>query len=114
MSGMAATDKISISIGRSELRDAKRVASRLGLSLSTFITDAVRDRLAEQARTEAAAAVLAGFLPEDRATPEEMAELLQLWAAPPSAPRAKSPKPGKAPQRASRARTVTGKPRARR
>jgi hypothetical protein len=42
MPAMAATDKISISIGRSELRDAKRVASRLGLSLSTFITDAVR------------------------------------------------------------------------
>jgi hypothetical protein len=111
---MAATDKISISIGRSELRDAKRVASRLGLSLSTFITDAVRDRLAEQARREAAAAVLAGFPPEDRATPNEMAELLQRWAAPTAAPRTKSPTPGKAPQRASRSGTVNRKPRARR
>ena len=35
---MAGTEKVSISIGRDELRGAKRLASRLRLSLSMVIT----------------------------------------------------------------------------
>ena len=47
---MAGTEKVSISIGRDELRGAKRLASRLRLSLSMVITDAVRLRLEEEQR----------------------------------------------------------------
>jgi hypothetical protein len=76
---MATTEKVSVTIGRTELAHAKRVASRLGLSLSTFITEAVRNRVEEQARREAALAVLATFGPEDRASPAEMRALLEQW-----------------------------------
>jgi len=76
---MATTDKVSVSIGREELRNAKRLASRLGLNLSTFITDAVRRRIADQKRQDAAHAVLSTFAPEDRASPDEMRELLARW-----------------------------------
>ena len=79
---MSVTEKVSITIARRELRDAKRLASRLGVSLSSFISDAVRGRVAEQGRREAAQAVLARFPLEDRATPEETTALLQRWAAP--------------------------------
>jgi hypothetical protein len=78
---MSVTDKVSITIARRELRDAKRLASRLGLSLSAFISDAVRERVAEQERREAGQAVLASFPPEDRATPAETAALLERWSA---------------------------------
>jgi hypothetical protein len=60
---MATTDKVSVSIGRAELRHAKRLASRLGLNLSTFITDAVRRRIADQECQDAAHAVLSTFAP---------------------------------------------------
>jgi hypothetical protein len=39
----------------------------------------VRQRILEQQRREAAQAVLATFDAEDRASPEEMAELLSRW-----------------------------------
>jgi hypothetical protein len=81
---MAATEKISVTIGRRELGHAKQLASRLGISLSGFITDAVRDRVREQQRREAARQVLKSFAPEDRASPAEAAALLEHWAAPPS------------------------------
>ena len=80
---MASTDKISVSMGREELRDARRLASRLGLTLSTFITDAVRRRIAEQARREEGLAFVATFAREERATPEEMRELLARWGISP-------------------------------
>jgi hypothetical protein len=76
---MGATEKISVIIGRDELARAKQLASKLGLSLSTFITDAVRERVAEQGRKEAARSVLATFGAEDRATEDEMSELLTRW-----------------------------------
>jgi hypothetical protein len=79
---MATTEKISVTLGREELRGAKRLASRLGLSLSTFITDAVRRRIEEQARQEAGLEVLATFDSEDRASPSEMKALLALWTKP--------------------------------
>ena len=78
---MAATEKISVTIGRTELGHAKRLAEHLGLSLSGFITDAVRERIQEQARRDAALEVLATFAPEDRASPAEAAALLERWAA---------------------------------
>ena len=88
---MSATEKISVTIGRAELGQAKRLASRLGVSLSGFITDAVRERVRDQARREAALEVLAGFAPHDRATPAETRALLEQWAAP-TAP-ARKPRP---------------------
>jgi hypothetical protein len=78
---MTATEKVSVTIGREELRDAKRIAARLGLSLSTFVTAAVRRQVEEQARRDAALEVLASFAPEDRATEQEMSDLLALWAS---------------------------------
>jgi hypothetical protein len=78
---MAATEKISVTIGKTELSRAKRLAEQLGLSLSGFITDAVRERIQEQARRDAALEVLATFAPEDRASPAEAAALLERWAS---------------------------------
>lgn len=86
---MAATEKISVTIGRAELGQAKRVASRLGISLSGFITDAVRERIREQERREAGLEVLAGFKPEERATPAEARALLERWSAPKTGLRAR-------------------------
>jgi hypothetical protein len=77
---VATTEKISVTIGRTELGYAKRLASRLGVSLSGFITDAVRQRVLDQQRREAALEVLASFSPHDRATPAEAQELLERWA----------------------------------
>jgi hypothetical protein len=79
---VATTDKVSVSIGSAELRQAKRLASRLGVSLSMFVTEAVRQRIAEQQRREAARAFLATFDPDERASPDEMAELLTRWRTP--------------------------------
>jgi len=79
---MPATEKISVTIGRKELGHAKRLASRQGVSLSGFITEAVRERVREQERREAAMEVLASFSPEDRATPAEAQALLDRWAPP--------------------------------
>ena len=78
---MPSTEKISVTIGRDELRQAKHLASRLGLSLSSFISEAVRLRIEAQARREAGLEVLATFEPEDRATPEEMEAFLASWDA---------------------------------
>jgi hypothetical protein len=78
-STVAATEKISVTIGREELRGAKRIASRLGLSLSTFISDAVRERIERQARKEAGLAVLDMFDPEDLASDDEMTILVRRW-----------------------------------
>ena len=84
---MVTTDKISVTIGRAELVQAKRLADKLGLSLSGFITDAVKERIQEQARRVAASEVLSTFAPEDRASPDEARALLESWAAgaPPTA-----------------------------
>jgi hypothetical protein len=78
---MAATEKISVTIGRTELGDAKRLADHLGLSLSGFITEALKERIQEQARRDAAQEVLATFAPEERATAAEASALLARWAA---------------------------------
>jgi len=78
---MPVTEKISVTIDRVELAHAKRLASHLGLSLSGFITDAVRERIRAQARRDAAREVVATFSAEDRASPEEARALLELWSA---------------------------------
>lgn len=83
---MAGTEKISVAMGREELRLARRAAQAAGMSLSAFVTSAVRSRVAEQRRFDAARQVLATFDPEDFPTPEQEAELLEIWAKPRTTP----------------------------
>jgi hypothetical protein len=92
------TEKISVTIQRTELASAKRLAAGLGLSLSGFISDAVRQRVREEARRKAARKVVASFAPEERASPEEARALLELW----STPRAQPVKPTKGKSRSRR------------
>lgn len=80
-----ATEKISVAMGREELRLAKTAAREAGVSLSAFVTEAVRDRLTEKRRREAALDVLAMFDRADLPSPERERELLELWSAPPAA-----------------------------
>lgn len=79
---MPATQKISVAMGRDELRLAKTAAQAEGLSLSAYVTRAVRDRLEERRRMEAARAFLATFDADELPTPEEEKDLLELWARP--------------------------------
>lgn len=95
LGGMPATEKISVAMGREELRLAKTAAREAGVSLSAFVTEAVRDRLTEKRRREAASEVLAMFDPEDLPTPDRERELLELWSTPTvaSAPTMRSARP---------------------
>jgi len=77
---MATTAKISIALGREELRHAKQLAARNRTSLSSVITDAVRDHVEAEARREAGEALLRTFAAEDRASPTEMRAFLDSWA----------------------------------
>ena len=83
---MATTEKISVAMGREELRLAKTAAREAGVSLSAFVTEAVRDRLAEKRRREAAQAVLATFDPADFPTADQERELLEVWSTPAARP----------------------------
>jgi hypothetical protein len=83
---MASTEKISVAKGRDELRLAKTAAEKEGISLSAFVTKALRDRLEEQRRMAAAKEVLGTFGPDDFPTPEEERELLALWSTPRKTP----------------------------
>jgi len=76
---MATTEKISVAMGRDELRLAKTAADEEGLSLSAYVTRAVRERLEERRRMEAAREVLATFAPDDFPTPQEQRDLVTLW-----------------------------------
>jgi hypothetical protein len=96
---MAATEKISLTIGRDEIRRARLLASRRGLSLSSVVTDAVRDHVEAQARREAGEAVLATFGPQDRASADERRALLERWAVP------IRPRKARRPRSKTRART---------
>lgn len=87
---MATTEKISVAMGRDELRLAKRAADEEGLSLSAFVTSAVRARIAEKRRADAAREVLAMFDPEDLPTPDVEAGLLALWSTPRRGPKTRS------------------------
>lgn len=92
---MSMTEKISVTLGRVELQHAKQLASRLGLSLSTVITDAVREHVEAEARKAAGLAVLATFTPADRPSEKKTKQLLSLWneseTAAEDAPRAPLP-----------------------
>ncbi len=79
---MAITEKISVALGRDELRGARSAARRDGVSLSAFVTGAVRARIEERQRMAAARRVLATFELEDLPTPEEQHALLAQWTPP--------------------------------
>jgi hypothetical protein len=76
---MAVTQKISVAMGLSELRLAKTAAEHDGVSLSAFVTSAVRDRLEERERLEAQREILAGFLPHEIPTADEQRVLVAFW-----------------------------------
>jgi hypothetical protein len=69
-------------MGKDELRLAKSAAHEEGLSLSAYVTRAVRERLQERRRLEAARAFLATFLPDEFPTPDEQRALVELWTRP--------------------------------
>lgn len=92
---MATTEKISVAMGREELRLAKRAADEEGLSLSAFVTNAVRARIVEKRRAAAAHEVLAMFDPEDLPTPEIEAALLARWSQPRPAAKVRGKAAGK-------------------
>jgi hypothetical protein len=79
---MAVTEKVSVAMGLEELRLARRAATEEGVSLSAYVTRAVRQRLEERRRVEAARALLATFSPEDFPTPGEQGALVELWTRP--------------------------------
>jgi hypothetical protein len=91
---MPTTEKVSVAMGRDELRLAKDAAEQEGMSLSAFVTGAVRARIEERRRLEAARRVLATFQPEDFPSAEEQRALLALWARSPAAstPRKRRPR----------------------
>ncbi len=76
---MPVTQKISVALGRTELRPAKTAAAEEGVSLSAFLTQAVRKDLEERERLEAAREFLATFTRDELATPEERRALLKFW-----------------------------------
>jgi hypothetical protein len=76
---MAVTQKISVAMGRNELRLAKTAAEDEGVSLSAYVTRAVRDRLEERERLEAQREVLATFLPHEIPTADEQRALVAFW-----------------------------------
>jgi hypothetical protein len=88
---MSVTGKVSVAMGLEELRLAKTAAEEDGLSLSAFVTGAVRERLEERRRVEAAREVLAKFTSTELATPEEQRALLALWTRPTRSGRAAPP-----------------------
>jgi hypothetical protein len=75
----SSTEKVSVTIGRDELRQAQKVASRLGLSLSSFINGAVRERIEAHARWQAGMEIISTFAPEELPTEREEERLLALW-----------------------------------
>jgi hypothetical protein len=83
---MAATQKISVAMGRTELRLAKTAAEDEGISLSAYVTRAVRDRLEERERQEARREILATFLPHEIPTADEQRALVAFWNGEGSAP----------------------------
>jgi hypothetical protein len=79
---MAATEKISVAMGRDELRLAKTAAEEEGVSLSAYVTRAVRERLEERRRLEAAREFLRTFAADELPSAEEQRELVELWTRP--------------------------------
>jgi hypothetical protein len=90
--GVAVTQKISVALGRAELQLARTAARQDGVSLSAFVTGAVRARVEERRRQEAARRLLATFEPEDFPTAAEQRDLLALWATPRTVPARRTPR----------------------
>jgi hypothetical protein len=80
---VAARQKISVAMGRGELRLAKIAAHEEGVSLSAFVRRAITERLQRRQRMEAAREFLATFAPEELPTLEEQRELVELWTRTP-------------------------------
>jgi hypothetical protein len=98
---VSVTQKISVAMGRNELRLAKTAAEDEGVSLSAFVTRAVRERLEERERQEARREILATFLPHEIPTAEEQRALVAFWnreAPAPSLARRKTSKTSKTKQ----------------
>jgi hypothetical protein len=76
---MAATQKVSVSIERAQLRWAKALSKKTGVSVSSLLSEALRLYREEKARELAARELLSKFSSEDRATPDEAAALLGKW-----------------------------------
>jgi hypothetical protein len=76
---MAITQKISVAMGRTELRLAKTAAAEEGISLSAYVTRAVRSTLEERRRIEAAKQLLGAFDPAELPSAEEQRELIAIW-----------------------------------
>jgi hypothetical protein len=76
---MAVTQKVSVSIERGQLRWAKSLSKRAGVSVSSVLSEALRFYREEKARELAARQLLAKFAPEDRASPDEAKALLAKW-----------------------------------
>jgi hypothetical protein len=90
------TQKISVAMGRDELRLAKTVAKEEGVSLSAYVTLAVRERLEERRRLEAAREFLRTFVPKELPSAEEQRQLVELWTRPRAiAPPRRSARAGK-------------------
>jgi len=83
---MAVTQKISVAMGQNELRLAKTAAEEEGVSLSAYVTRAVRERLEERERQEARREVLATFLPHEIPTADEQRALVAFWTREAPAP----------------------------
>ena len=79
---MATTEKISVAIGRNELRLARTAAKAAGLSLSAFVSGAVRGRIEDLRRLDAARQVLSTFAEDELPTDAEQGALLAGWSAP--------------------------------
>ena len=76
---MAATQKISVAMGAPGIRLAKTAAEDEGVSLSAYVTRAVRDRLEERERLAARREILATFLPNEIPTADEQRALVAFW-----------------------------------
>jgi hypothetical protein len=74
-----ATEKVSVSIDRAELRWAKSLSKQLGISVSSVLSDALRVYHEEKARQQATQELLARFGPGDRASPAEARAMLARW-----------------------------------
>ena len=77
-----ATQKTSVALGQHELGTARKAAAAEGLSLSAFLTNLIREHVAQQARFDAMGGYLAKHAPEFRLTERARAAVESEWNAP--------------------------------
>jgi hypothetical protein len=75
----ATTQKVSVSIDRAQLRWARSVSRRMGTSVSSILSEALRLYHEEKARELAALELLEQFGTKDHASPVETDQLLAKW-----------------------------------